>query len=389
MEEERKGAGIDFSSFLEEAPEPEIEGLRSLSEEERHVLLRVGIDPEERGRSGSFFQCNHRVVSCGAKAQGVEVLPISVALERYGLEGYWWKAVEPEKDAFTKRVQLHQEEGYFIRSSPGAKVVYPLQACLYISVDRLAQDVHNVVIAEEGSELHVITGCATSPHVRSGLHVGVSEFYVKRGARLIFTMVHNWPEDMAVRPRTAIFVEEGATFISNYICLMPARDLQMYPTAVLRGRGAVATFQSVLLARLGSLMDVGSRVILREEGCRTEVISRNVSTGGRIIVRGHLVGEAPGVKGHLECRALMLSGEGLIHAVPELEARMAGVEMSHEAAVGKIAREEIEYLMSRGLSEEEATSLIIKGFLSLDIEGLPPLLKEEIDRVIAETEKAL
>ena len=256
-------------------------------------------------------------------------------------------------------------------------------------MDRLAQDVHNVVSAEEGSELHVITGCATSPHVRSGLHVGVSEFYVKRGARLIFTMVHNWPEDMAVRPRTAIFVEEGATFISNYVCLMPARDLQMYPTAVLRGRGAVATFQSVLLARPGSLMDVGSRVILREEGCRTEVISRNVSTGGRIIARGHLVGEAPGVKGHLECRGLMLSGEGLIHAVPELEARMAGVEMSHEAAVGKIAREEIEYLMSRGLSEEEATSLIIKGFLSLDIEGLPPLLKEEIDRVIAETEKAL
>jgi len=140
MEEERKGAGIDFSSFLEEAPEPE--------------LLRAGIDPEERGRSGSFFQCNHRVVSCGAKAQGVEVLPISVALERYGLEEYWWKAVEPEKDAFTKRVQLHQEEGYFIRSSPGAKVVYPLQACLYISVDRLAQDVHNVVIAEEQAHLH-------------------------------------------------------------------------------------------------------------------------------------------------------------------------------------------------------------------------------------------
>ena len=132
MEEERKGAGIDFSSFLEEAPEPEVEGLQSLSEEERQVLLRAGIDPEERGRSGSFFQCNHRVVSCGAKAQGVEVLPISVALERYGLEEYWWKAVEPEKDAFTKRVQLHQEEGYFIRSSPGAKVVYPLQACLYI-----------------------------------------------------------------------------------------------------------------------------------------------------------------------------------------------------------------------------------------------------------------
>ena len=380
---------MEGGRFKEEAEAHNpIDDLLELPAEDRGTILKAGIDPEERERTGSFLQMDHSVVHCRTEAEGVEVLPITEALKRYdGLKDYWWKAISPERDEYTQRASLHQEGGYFIRALPGAKVTYPLQACLYITVDQLAQDVHNVVIAEEESALHIITGCATSPHVRSGLHVGVSEFYVKRGARLTFTMIHNWPEEMSVRPRTVIWVEEGATFISNYICLMPARDLQTYPTALLRGEGAVVTFNSVLLAKPGSLMDVGSRAILRERGSRAEIISRNVSLGGEIIARGQLVGEAPDVRGHLECRGLLLSSDGVIRAIPELEGKVAGVEMSHEAAVGKIAREEIEYLMSRGLSVEEATSLIVKGFLSLEIEGLPPVLREELDRIVAETEK--
>src|SRR4030042_231520 len=101
-------------------------------------------------------------------------------------------------------------------------------------------------------------------------------------------------------PRMSVIVEEGGTFISNYICLVPARDLQMYPVATLKGKGAIATFNSVLLARAGSLMDVGSRIILQGEGCRGEVISRAVSTGGTIIARGPLGGEHPGSKAPLE-----------------------------------------------------------------------------------------
>jgi len=381
-------AKFDFARFidrLEGEPKPPEE----FSPEEKEVLLKTGIDPEGRGRSGSFFMCDHRVSECTIKQEGLEVLPIRVALERYGLKDHFWKALEPDRDIFTKRVDQHLEGGYFIRAFRGARVTFPIQACLYISIDRLAQDVHNVVIAEEDSELHIITGCTTSPHVRSGLHVGISEFFVKKGARLTFTMIHNWPEEMVVRPRTAILVEEGGVFVSNYICLVPARDLQAYPTAILKGPGAVATFQSVLLGRPGSLMDLGSRVILEAEGTRAEIISRNVSTGGRIIARGHLVGEAPRVKGHLECRGLILSGEGIIHAIPELEARAEDVELSHEAAVGKIAKEELEYLMARGLSEEEATSLIIKGFLTMEIKGLPEALKGELDRIIAQTKDAL
>ena len=98
------------------------------------------------------------------------------------------------------------------------------------------------------------------------------------------------------------------------------------------------------------------------------------------------MGEKPGIRAHLECKGLLLSDDGKIHAIPELTGMAADVEMSHEAAVGKIAREEVEFLMARGLSEDEATSLIIKGFLSLDIVGLPEDLRKELDRMIEETD---
>ena len=178
-------------------------------------------------------------------------------------------------------------------------------------------------LAEEGSELSIISGCASGPHVRSGLHVGISEIYVKKGATLTFTMVHDWAEEMAVRPRTVVVVEEGGKYISNYICLKPAKDLQTYPTVYLNGDRSVATFNTVLMA------------------------------------------------------------------IPELEARHKDLEMSHEAAVGKINQEETEYLMARGLSEAEAQSLIIKGFLSLDILGLPESLRKDVDKMVEESAGAM
>ena len=106
--------------------------------------------------------------------------------------------------------------------------------------------------------------------------------------------------------------------------------------------------------------------LTKAEDTRAEIIARAISNGGRIISRGDLIGEVTGVKAHLECRGLLLKG-GLIHAIPELRGKVDGVEMSHEAAVGKIAQEEIQYLMSRGLGEDEVTSTIVRGFLSVDI----------------------
>jgi Fe-S cluster assembly scaffold protein SufB len=163
----------------------------------------------------------------------------------------------------------------------------------------------------------------------------------------------------------------------------------MYPTARCVGENAVVRFNSILVAAPGSSLDIGSRVILNAKGAKTEIISRAITTGGTIVARGYIEGNAPDVKGHLECRGLILMGEGIIHAIPELKGTLAGVDLSHEAAVGKIAEEEVEYLMARGLTRSEATATIVRGFLRVDMEGLPPLLGAELQRAIEASEKDL
>ncbi len=382
---------IDLSSFISAKEAKAPSSLEDFDEEELARLKEVGLDLSGHGRLGTFIQADCGVVTCQCLPEGLELLPITEALRKYDWlkENYYWKAVSPEKDAFTKATEEDLDNGYFVRIGPGEKVVYPLQACLYIRTDRVAQKVHNIVIVEGGAELHIITGCTTSPHAVSGLHIGVSEFYIKKGGKLTYTMIHEWGEKVHVRPRTGIIVEEQGTIISNYISLDKVASVETFPTCHLVGPEAVAQFTSVIAAPEGAYLDLGSKVILKAPRCRAEIISRTVCYGGEVIARGHLLGQAPEVKAHLECQGLMLSDKGYIRAIPELEAHFAQVDMSHEAAVGKIAKEEIEYLMARGLTEEEATSLVVKGFLNLRIEGLPEELQRRIDKAIEESKKGL
>ncbi len=147
----------------------------------------------------------------------------------------------------------------------------------------------------------------------------------------------------------------------------------------------MARFNSVVVAPEGSYVDSGNRVQLDAPDTRGEIIARTLTTGGTIINRGYIgAGRVP-ARGHLECKGLILGG-GRIHAIPELDSDVDGVELSHEAAVGKIAQEEIEYLMARGLDENEATSTIVRGFLNVDIMGLPGPLKEAMERQISQLE---
>ena len=366
-----------------------VEKLSQIESTDAKQFLDVGIDIDENSRIGTFIQKDKSVIHCKTRQDGVEVMSISQAREKHAwLSDYMWKNISPDTDKFILQAKKISHEGYFIHALAGVKAKDPIQSCLYLAKDGFSQNVHNVVVAEQGSELHIITGCATAPHLKSGLHIGVSEFYVKRGAKLTFTMIHDWGEKINVRPRTVIRVEEGGTIISNYISLKPVGSLQMFPTTYLNGRGAVARFNSILVAGPGSFLDVGSRVVLNAPDTRAEIISRAISSGGSIIARGELVGKVSGIKAHLECHGLILN-EGLMQAIPELSGYVPGVEMSHEAAVGKIDQREIEYLMARGLDEEEAISTIVRGFLNVDIEGLPADLKKRLDETISETQKEM
>jgi Fe-S cluster assembly scaffold protein SufB len=343
-------------------------------------LLRVGVDPDEKERCGTFLQEDSKVVACGVRQEGVDLVSVIEALERFpDAQRYLWGVLD--EDAGLGDFQ----NGYFIRACKDVKPLFPVQACLYMSKEGARQHVHNIVVVEEGAELHVITGCTSS--VKRGIHVGVSEFYVKRGGTLHFTMIHAWGDEVEALPRTGIVVEENGVFISDYICMHPGKMIKMYPTTYLVGPGAVARFQSVLVAVPGAFMDIGSRVYMQALETKAEIISRAVSMGGTVIARGHLIGEHPHVKAHLECRGLLLREGGVIHAIPELEGRAVELEMTHEAAVGKIAKEEVEYLMSRGLTEDEATAAIVRGFLNVDIMGLPDPLKKDLDRIIRRSDQ--
>ncbi len=384
------GPDIDLGEFEKAASPHEYladKDLCELPEDDQQRLVMAGFDLTEKGRGGTFFQKDATVVHCDASQEGIQVMPIRRALEDHGwIRGYYWKLVQVDMDKYTAAAELDLHDGYVIRALPGSKGIYPIQACLYMDKEGLQQTVHNIIIAEEGSELHIITGCSTSPHLKRGVHLGISEFFVKKNAKLSFTMIHNWAEEILVRPRSAAQVESGGLFLNNYICMKPVRSIQMYPVVHLMGEGSVTRFYSIIVGSPGSEYDFGGRVVLKRPGSRAEIITRTISNGGNVIARGHLIGEGPGIRAHLECRGLILNG-GTIRAIPELEGHAEGVEMSHEAAVGKIAQEEISYLMSRGLSEEEATSTIVRGFLSVDIPGLPAQLKAEIDRAVQASDK--
>lgn len=356
--------------------------LTQMNEADRTRLLHAGIELTNKGRSGSFMHMNHSHVSSESRQEGLEILDIKEALRRYdGLPQYYWKLLNKDEDAVSRSMAENVHGGYFVRVRKGVKISAPMQSCLFIQGNGVGQNVHNIVVVEEDAELNIISGCATSAETKEAAHLGASEMFVEKGGKLTFTMIHNWGENVSVRPRSAGVLAENASLVSNYVMLDKVKDVTSYPTISLDGENAVARFNSVIVAPEGSYVDTGNRLLLNAANTRGEIVARTLTTGGVIINRGFIGGHAASVKGHLECKGLIL-GNGRIHAIPELDATVDGAELSHEAAVGKIAQEEIEYLMARGLDEDEATSTIVRGFLNVDIMGLPDALQEAMNAEI-------
>lgn len=374
------GADIDLSQF-DDNDTAHVRSENDLSDGGKVRMEHVGIELSGDNRSASFIQVDNVPLESKVAAQTpLELMNTGAAAQKHPelVEKYWWKAVPADMDKYTAKTALEKGNGYFIRVKAGEKIKYPLQACVFLSHEQQLQRVHNVVIVEDGAELNIISGCASDPAVDKAMHLGISEFYVGKNAKLTFTMIHSWGENVAVRPRSVTIIEAGGQFISNYVCMEKVKDVQMNPVTRLVGEGAVARLNSILVAPKGSHLDIGGKAILEVPGTRAEIVTRTISTGGEVVNRGTLSGHAEGVRAHLECHGLMLSNEGYISAIPQLDAFTGNAEMSHEAAVGRINPEEIEYLMARGLDEEEATATIVRGFLNVNIEGLPESLAKKI-----------
>lgn len=379
---------VDLSKYEFSGHESQkVDDLEQLDRNEKENMKMAGFDASEKNRSASFVQIDHNHAFCKSYDPGVEILPLGLALQIHeGLADLRWNLLKPDKDEFTRLAADKTHGGYVIRIKKGAKLTAPVQSCLMMHSQKVGQNVHNLIIVEEGAEAHILSGCTTTEAEQAAAHIGISEFYVEKNASLTFTMIHNWGENVEVRPRSAGQVETGGIFLSNYVSLKPVKNLQMYPLITLKGKASIARFNSVIVSTENTFVDIGNKVILDAPDTRTEIISRAIASGGHIIARGHIQASCSPAKGHLECQGLLLNN-GIIQAIPELDGRVEGVELSHEAAVGKIAKEELEYLMIRGMNEEEASSAIVRGFLNIDIMGLPPELKTEIDKAVTENEK--
>lgn len=356
-----------------------------VDERDRQKLQNVGFDLEEKERSATFTLMNHDEIKTKKKETGVELISIASAVEKYPeiVEKYLWKLVDKNKDEYTlSAAAVEKMSGYFIRVKKGHKAVLPLQACFFIKAERFKQMVHNVIVMEEGSSINIINGCASADYVNAGMHIGVTEIYLEKGSYLSYTMIHDWSEEVEVRPRTGIRVEDDATFVSNYISIKRSKITQTAPLCLLVGENSAGIFNSLIYAPEGSIYDIGATVRLDGKGSRAEVVSRTISGGGEIIARGDLIGNNEGIKAHLECSGILLNKKGYIQAIPILQAGHPDVDMTHEASVGKIAEEEVYYLMARGIPEEKAISLIVRGFLDTKILGLPAFLEKEVEKTI-------
>ncbi len=348
---------------------------------------RAGLETQGKNRSATFVHMDQQTIASKVNEvyEGqLELMDIKAALKKYSwLEDYMWKLVSKDKDEYTKRVAEDYSGGYFMRILPGAVISFPLQSCLLITQKNLEQRVHNIIIAEEGSNAHIITSCLQHSTVPKAAHLGVSEIYVKKGAMLNFTMIHQWSEDTMVRPRTGAQVDEKATFVSNYVCMRPVKDIQMYPAATCVGEDSRVSFNSILYGHKNSQLDIGSKAVLLGRGSKAEMVSRAISReGSKMIIRGMIEGDNPDCKGHLECKGLLMDDKSFMQSIPELIAKKKGVEITHEAAVGKISEKEITYLMTRKISREQAVSLIIRGFMDVGILGLPDALNKEIKDIV-------
>jgi len=348
---------------------------------------KAGLEIQEKNRSATFMHMDQSTIESKVNElyEGkVELMDIKAALQKYPwLEEYRWKLVSKEKDEYTKKVAADYSGGYFMRIKAGAEIAFPLQSCMLITKNNLEQRVHNIIIAEESSKAHIITSCLQHSTVPNASHMGISEIYVKKGAMLNFTMIHQWSEQTLVRPRSAAEIEDDATFVSNYVCMRPVRDVQMYPVAYCKGKNSRVSFNSILYGHKNSQLDTGSKAVLTGEGSKAEMVSRAIAReGSRMIVRGMIEGNVPDCKGHLECKGLIMDDDSYMWSIPELIATKKGVEITHEAAVGKISEKEITYLMTRRLSREQAVSLIIRGFMDVGILGLPDQLNKEIKVIV-------
>ena len=318
--------------------------------------------------------------------QGVIFLSIEDGLRQHPdlFREYFSTVIPIEDNKFAALNSAVWSGGSFIYVPKGVKIDLPLQAYFRLNVANIGQFERTLIIADEGAQVHYVEGCTAPVYTTDSLHSGVIEIVVKKGARVRYTTIQNWSTNVYNLVTQRALVNEGATM--EWVDANLGSKLTMkYPSCYLLGPGAHGEILSMAFAGKGQHQDAGGKAIHFAPHTSSKITSKSISkAGGRASYRGLLKVHkgAYDVRSNVVCDALLLDETSRSDTYPYIEIDEEDVTIGHEASVSKVGDEQLFYLMSRGLTEEEAITMVVSGFIEPLVKELPMEYAIEMNRLI-------
>ena len=361
-------------------------------EEIKETFERLGIPQAEReSLAGVGAQYDSELVYHNIRedvaAQGVIYTDIESALHGpYAemIQEHFMKLIPPTDHKFAALHGAVWSGGSFVYVPKGVSVEIPLQSYFRLNAPGAGQFEHTLIIVDEGAYLHFIEGCSAPKYNIANLHAGAVELFVGKNAKIRYSTIENWSKNMYnLNTKRAIVEEDGSIeWVSGSF---GSHVSYLYPMSILNGRGAKSEFTGVTFAGKDQDLDTGCKVVLNAPETTSYVNTRSISTDGGInTFRSSVVvtEKAKGSKSAVSCQSLMVDNISRSDTIPAMDIRCADCDVGHEATIGRISDDTVFYLMSRGLSEEEARALIVSGFADNVSKELPLEYAVEMNNLI-------
>ena len=357
----------------------------------KQTFDRLGIPEAERAfLAGVGAQYDSEVVYHSVKEElsklGVVFMGTDQALKEYPeiFREHFGTVVPPEDNKFSALNSAVWSGGSFVYVPPGVDVPLPLQAYFRINGENTGQFERTLIVVDEGASVHYIEGCTAPIYATDSLHVAVVEVVAKPRSKVRYTTIQNWSNDVynLVTKRAHAYEESTVEWIDANT---GSKKTVKYPSIYLRGRGAKADIISVAVAGEGQHQDTGAKAIHLAPDTRSRIVSKSVSKdNGRGTYRGQVkvVPGATNAVASIRCDALLLSDQSRSDTYPYIDIQEDDTTLTHEATVGKVSEDQVFYLMSRGLTENEAQNLIVQGFLEVFTKELPMEYAIEFNRLV-------
>ena len=357
----------------------------------KNTFDRLGIpEAEQKFLAGVGAQYESEMVYHSIQEQlakqGVIFLSIEEGLRQYPelFKDYFGKAVPINDNKFAALNSAVWSGGSFVYIPKNVHVDLPLQAYFRLNMASIGQFERSIIIADEGSQVHYVEGCTAPQYSRNSFHSGVIEIFVKKGARVRYTTIQNWSTNVYNLVTQRAIVSEKGTMEwvdSN----LGSKTTMKYPSCYLMGAGAHGEILSMAFAGPGQDQDAGGKMLHLAPNTSSKITSKSISKGGgRSSFRGLLYVKkgATNSRANIVCDALILDPISRSDTYPTIESAESQVLISHEASVSKVSDEQLFYLKSRGLSDEEATTMVVSGFIEPLVKELPMEYAVEMNRLI-------